>query len=75
MVAVGECGLDTTNKNSVPMRRQVEAFEAQVELALRLGLPLVLHIRGAEEEGRRVLARVGVPRHAALLVHPPPLLE
>ena len=61
VVAVGECGLDTSNKNSVPMRRQVEAFRAQVELALRLRLPLVLHIRGAEEEGRRVLSGAGVP--------------
>ena len=61
VVAVGECGLDTSGKNSVPMPRQVEAFKAQVELALRLRLPLVLHIRGAEEEGRRVLAEARVP--------------
>ena len=62
LVAIGECGLDNSQKNTVGMAVQRRAFAAQVELALRLKLPLVLHIREAEEEGRQVLREAGVPQ-------------
>ena len=62
LVAIGECGLDNSQKNTVMMAVQRRAFAAQVELALKLKLPLVLHIREAEEEGRQVLREVGVPK-------------
>ena len=61
VVAIGECGLDTSPKNKVPLQVQKRAFAAQVELALDLNLPLVLHIRGAEEEARQVLRKKEVP--------------
>ena len=59
-VAVGECGLDRS-RGGCDMQVQVRAFTLQVQLALRLCLPLVLHIRGAEAEGRQVLREVGLP--------------
>ena len=62
LVAIGECGLDNSQKNTVMMAVQKKAFAAQVELALKLRLPLVLHIREAEEEGRQVLREAGVPK-------------
>ena len=62
LVAIGECGLDNSLKNTVLMAVQRRAFAAQVELALKLKLPLVLHIREAEEEGRQVLREAGVPK-------------
>lgn len=61
-VAVGECGLDRSGNNRVDMSTQVMAFKIQVRMAMKLGLPLVLHIREAEMEGRQVLRDCGLPR-------------
>jgi TatD DNase family protein len=44
--AVGEIGLDHF-RNLAPPERQVAAFERQLELAARLGLPVVVHDRDA----------------------------
>jgi Tat protein secretion system quality control protein TatD with DNase activity len=44
-VEVGECGMDSSNKNNIEMADQVEVM--QVMLAIRLNKPLVL--RGAEK--------------------------
>ena len=46
MVAVGETGLDF-NRNYSPPEAQERAFEAQLGLAERTGLPLFLHERDA----------------------------
>lgn len=48
VVAVGECGLDYYREFS-PRQRQIEAFEAQLELAAEAGLPVFLHQRDAHE--------------------------
>ena len=61
LVAIGECGLDLSHNNEVSLNVQKKAFSAQVSLALRLKLPLVLHIRRAEKEGRQLLQELGVP--------------
>ena len=61
LVAIGECGLDLSLNNKLPLNVQRKAFSAQVSLALRLKLPLVLHIREAEKEGRQLLQEMGVP--------------
>jgi TatD DNase family protein len=46
MVAIGETGLDF-NRNLSPTRAQEACFEAQLELAAELQLPLFLHERDA----------------------------
>ena len=46
----------------VPLEIQSQAFRLQVELAMKLKLPLVLHIREAEQAGLAVLKKVGLPR-------------
>ena len=61
MVAIGECGLDLSQNNKLSLNVQKKAFSAQVSLALQLKLPLVLHIRRAEKEGRQLLQELGVP--------------
>ncbi len=48
-VAVGECGLDYFRNFSSPADQQA-AFEAQLELAARLGKPVFLHQRDAHAE-------------------------
>ena len=61
VVAVGECGLDYSKKNSCDRQLQQEVFELQLRLAMEWELPLVLHIRDAEEDGLVVLERAGLP--------------
>ena len=49
VVAIGECGLDY-NRNFSPQPLQRKWFEAQVELAERVDMPLFLHEREAHED-------------------------
>ena len=49
VVAVGETGLDFFYDNA-PKDQQLEAFEAQLDLAARTGLPVVVHSRDADAE-------------------------
>jgi len=53
-VAVGECGLDF-HYDTAPRQVQFDALHAQVEIADRTGLPLVVHSRSADPEMRDVL--------------------
>jgi TatD DNase family protein len=52
--AIGETGLDYF-RDYAPREDQLRAFQAQVALAKRLGLPLVIHTRAAEEDTFAVL--------------------
>ena len=47
--AIGETGLDYY-RDHAPRDDQRRAFEAQLELAGRLGLPVVIHTRAAEDD-------------------------
>jgi TatD DNase family protein len=47
--AIGETGLDYYREHA-PHEDQRRAFEAQLELAARVGLPVVIHTRAAEED-------------------------
>lgn len=60
VVAVGECGLDFHYDHS-PRGVQREAFAAQIALAHRHGLALVVHTREAWRETFDVLGAEGVP--------------
>jgi TatD DNase family protein len=55
VVAVGEAGLDFYRDLS-PRDAQRRAFSAQIELARRAGLPLVVHVREAGDEALALLA-------------------
>jgi TatD DNase family protein len=52
--AIGETGLDYY-RDYAPREDQMRAFEAQVDLAKRKGLPLVIHTRAAEDDTLGVL--------------------
>ena len=47
--AIGETGLDYY-RDHAPREDQRRAFEAQLELAARLGLPVAIHTRAAEDD-------------------------
>ena len=53
-VAIGETGLDYY-RDLAPRGDQRRAFEAQLELAGRLGLPVAIHTRAAEEDTFAIL--------------------
>jgi TatD DNase family protein len=53
-VAVGETGLDYL-RDGAPREDQMRAFIAQIELARRVGKPLVIHTRDADEDTLQIL--------------------
>lgn len=55
VVAIGECGLDYY-RNLSPKPDQEKAFRLQVELAIKLGKPLIFHVRDAYEDFLRIVA-------------------
>jgi len=56
VVAIGECGLDY-NRDFSPRDVQRKYFEAQIELACKIGLPLFLHERDAFEDFYTILEK------------------
>jgi len=71
-VAVGECGLDyfrlpqdSTEKEN-EKRRQKHIFIKQIELANRLELPLIVHIREASNDSYELLSE-HTPKYGAVL--------
>ena len=55
-VAIGETGLDYYREGA-PRELQLRAFEAQIELARELDLPLVIHTRAAADDTLSLLHR------------------
>ena len=60
-VAIGECGIDSSRMSAARMPEQIRIFQKQVRLAVRVGKPLVLHIRGAEKEALHAMEEAGLP--------------
>ncbi len=54
VVAIGEIGLDYYWDDVAPAKQAV-AFQAQLELAVDLGLPVIIHNRDASEDVARIL--------------------
>ena len=62
VVAVGECGLDYHYNHSPPADQRA-VFAAQIEMAHRRRMPLVIHTREAWEDTFAILDECGVPGH------------
>jgi len=62
VVALGEAGLDATSPAYPSMDSQTPLFESQVALSIELGLPLVVHSRGAERDVAERCRRLGAKR-------------
>ena len=65
--AIGETGLDYY-RDHAPREDQRRAFEAQLELAGRLGLPVAIHTRAAEDDTFALL-REHAERLPAVILH------
>ena len=63
---IGEIGLDYHYDHS-PRDVQRAAFESQLGLAHERGLPVVVHLREAHDDGEAVLRSAGVPEAGCLL--------
>ncbi len=57
VVAIGEIGMDLSGR-SAPLAAQESALIGQLELAARLGLPVVVHVRDAGPQIRALIDRV-----------------
>ena len=58
-VAIGETGLDY-HRDGAPAEDQKRAFVAQIELARRVGKPVVIHTRSADEDTLQILGENAV---------------
>ncbi len=65
IVAVGECGLDYHYDHS-PRDAQQEVFAAQIALAKKYDLTLVIHTREAWDDTMRILLAEGPPERTVL---------
>jgi TatD DNase family protein len=54
IVAIGEIGLDYYYDFS-PKEKQIEAFKSQIDLALKLDLPVIIHNRDSDEDIMEVI--------------------
>lgn len=66
-VAVGECGLDYF-RNFSPREAQLDAFKAQLDIAVDTGLPVFLHQRDAHDDFVETLEPV-LPRLSRAVAH------
>ena len=60
LIAIGEIGLDYHYMNS-PAEIQQQAFRKQLQLAIELNLPVILHSREAETDTLKILQEFPVP--------------
>jgi TatD DNase family protein len=60
-VAIGEIGLDYTLAD-VPREAQIAAFRSQLKLALKCGLPLIIHCRKAFQDLLSILMKENVQK-------------
>lgn len=54
IVAIGEIGLDYYYDYS-PREKQIRAFRSQIELALKLDLPVIIHNRDSDEDMMKIV--------------------
>lgn len=65
-IAIGECGLDYyrlpegEEEKASEIARQKEVFEAQIEYALKVQKPLIIHIRDASVDSKALLEKHAV---------------
>lgn len=55
VVAIGECGLDYFHQKD--KERQKELFEKQIDFAVKHNLPLMLHVRDAQDDVLKILKK------------------
>ncbi len=62
VIALGEIGLDSTNPRYPSLDKQIPFLEAQLDLAIKLDLPAVVHSRGSEKKVVEICRSIGIKR-------------
>ena len=68
-VAFGEIGLDYAKHSQSTPEVQKRIFKQQLQLAVSLGKPIVLHCRDAEQDMLQILQSTGVPPETKIHLH------
>ena len=68
VIGVGETGLDFHYDNS-PRQEQIDLFRIHCSAALKTGLPLIVHSRGAEEETAAILSEASAEGELCGVIH------
>ncbi|XP_054709760.1 putative deoxyribonuclease TATDN2 [Uloborus diversus] len=68
VVALGEIGVDYSNRNNCTKEKQHEVFRRQLKIAKKISLPLVIHCREANEDCMEILKEV-VPEDYHIHLH------
>ena len=66
VVAIGETGLDYHYMNS-PKEIQIESFQAHTDMATRLDLPFVVHVREADEDMQNILGQSNLKENPGVI--------
>jgi len=69
MVSIGEIGLDYYHKTAPPKDWQKKCFTQQLDLAIKLNLPVIIHCREAHEDTFEILTASGVGKKAGGVMH------
>lgn len=69
IAGVGELGLDFSKDGRSSALLQLEVFEAQLDIAARLSMPLVLHLVHAHERSLEILTRHAASTRLRGIVH------
>ena len=69
VVGIGEIGLDYYYEDNPPKDQQIQAFEAQIELADEVNLPIALHVRDAYGDCLDVLQNMHSKLNNGVLLH------
>jgi TatD DNase family protein len=67
-IGIGETGLDFYYNNSDKLS-QINSFEKQIEIAQNLSLPIVIHMRNAENEMLEILEKNQKKKHFNGVIH------
>ncbi|MFI3241392.1 MAG: TatD family hydrolase [Alphaproteobacteria bacterium] len=68
IVAIGECGLDYYYEHS-PKEIQRQVFEVQIKAAQECGLPLMFHIRDADDDFIEIIDRLYAIKPFKAVIH------
>ncbi len=66
VIAIGETGLDY-NKNRSPRKVQQKVFREQLQLAVRVNKPVVIHCRDAHEDLLKIIVEEGIEQIGGIM--------
>ena len=69
VVAIGEIGLDYHYDTAPPEHRQKKCFSDQLDLAIKLGLPVIIHCRDSHDDVFEMLAASGAGAKVGGVMH------